>query len=90
MGGGDIKLLAMIGAFLGWQAVPVTLMIASLIGTVVGVGVMVVQRRDSRIAIPFGPFLALGAICALFWGDQHHPLVPEPGAADLRRIKDES
>jgi leader peptidase (prepilin peptidase)/N-methyltransferase len=69
MGGGDIKLLAMIGAFLGWQAVPVTLMIASLTGTVVGVGLMVVQRRDSRTAIPFGPFLALGATCALFWGD---------------------
>lgn len=69
MGGGDIKLLAMIGAFLGWQAVPVTLMIASLAGTVVGVGLMVVQRRDSRTAIPFGPFLAIGATCALFWGD---------------------
>jgi leader peptidase (prepilin peptidase)/N-methyltransferase len=69
MGGGDIKLLAMIGAFLGWQAVPVTLMIASLAGTVVGVGLMVVQRRDSRTAIPFGPFLAVGATCALFWGD---------------------
>lgn len=69
MGGGDIKLLAMIGAFLGWQAVPVTLMIASLAGTAVGVTLMVVQRRDGRTAIPFGPFLAIGAICALFWGD---------------------
>ena len=69
MGGGDIKLLAMIGAFLGWQAVPVTLMIASLAGTAVGVGLMVVQQRDSRTAIPFGPFLALGATVALLWGD---------------------
>jgi leader peptidase (prepilin peptidase)/N-methyltransferase len=69
MGGGDIKLLAMIGAFLGWQAVPVTLMIASLSGTAVGVTLMLVQRRDSRTAIPFGPFLAVGATCALFWGD---------------------
>ena len=69
MGGGDIKLLAMIGAFLGWQAVPVTLMIASLAGTAVGVTLMLAQRRDSRTAIPFGPFLAVGATCALFWGD---------------------
>jgi leader peptidase (prepilin peptidase)/N-methyltransferase len=69
MGGGDIKLLAMIGAFLGWQAVPVTLMIASLAGTAVGVTLMLMQRRDSRTAIPFGPFLAVGATCALFWGD---------------------
>jgi leader peptidase (prepilin peptidase)/N-methyltransferase len=69
MGGGDIKLLAMIGAFLGWQAVPVTLMIASLSGTVIGVGLMLVQQRDGRTAIPFGPFLALGGTVALFWGD---------------------
>jgi leader peptidase (prepilin peptidase) / N-methyltransferase len=69
MGGGDIKLLAMIGAFLGWQAVPVTLMIASLAGTAVGVTLMVMQGRDRRTAIPFGPFLAVGATCALFWGD---------------------
>lgn len=69
MGGGDIKLLAMIGAFLGWQAVPVTLLIGSLGGAVVGIALMLVQRRDSRTPIPFGPFLALGALCALFWGD---------------------
>jgi leader peptidase (prepilin peptidase)/N-methyltransferase len=70
MGGGDIKLLAMVGAFLGWQAIPVTLMIASLTGTVVGVAFMLLQRRDGRMAIPFGPFLAVGATCALFWGDR--------------------
>jgi len=69
MGGGDIKLLAMIGAFLGWRAVPVSLMIASIAGTAVGVALMVGQRRNGRTAIPFGPFLALGAVCALFWGD---------------------
>jgi leader peptidase (prepilin peptidase) / N-methyltransferase len=69
MGGGDIKLLAMIGAFLGWQAVPVTLLIGSLAGTVIGVALMLIQRGDRRTAIPFGPFLAIGATCALFWGD---------------------
>lgn len=69
MGGGDIKLLAMIGAFLGWQAVPVTLLIASLTGTAVGLSLILIQRQDSRTPIPFGPFLALGAVCALFYGD---------------------
>jgi leader peptidase (prepilin peptidase)/N-methyltransferase len=69
MGGGDIKLLAMIGAFLGWRAVPVALMIASLTGTAVGLTLLLVQRRDRRTPIPFGPFLAVGATCALFWGD---------------------
>jgi leader peptidase (prepilin peptidase)/N-methyltransferase len=69
MGGGDVKLLAMIGAFLGWRAVPVTLMVGSLAGTVVGLGLMLYSGRDSRTPIPFGPFLALGAVCALFFGD---------------------
>ncbi len=69
MGGGDVKLLAMIGAFLGWRAVPVTLMIASLIGTVVGLALMWGGGRNSRTPIPFGPFLAFGAVCALFFGD---------------------
>ncbi len=69
MGGGDIKLLAMIGAFLGWRAVPVTLLLGSISGAVIGGALMLIQRRDSRTPIPFGPFLALGAVCALFWGD---------------------
>jgi leader peptidase (prepilin peptidase)/N-methyltransferase len=69
MGGGDIKLLAMIGAFLGWQAVLVTLMIGSLTGSLIGILLMIVQRGDRRTAIPFGPFLAVGAVAALFWGD---------------------
>jgi leader peptidase (prepilin peptidase)/N-methyltransferase len=70
MGGGDIKLLAMIGAFLGWQAVPVTLLISSLGGTFVGFGLLLLQGRDTRVPIPFGPFLAFGAICALFYGNE--------------------
>jgi len=69
MGGGDIKLLAMIGAFLGWQGVLLSLMLASFIGSIVGVGWMVARGADSKLAIPFGPFLSLGALVALFWGD---------------------
>lgn len=70
MGGGDIKLLAMIGAFLGWRAVPVTILLASLLGSIIGVSLMAVRGRDSKMAIPFGPFLAAAAVIALFWGDQ--------------------
>lgn len=70
MGGGDIKLLAMIGAFLGWKGVLLTLLIASFVGSAVGVLLMIRDRSDSRLAIPFGPFLAIGALIALFWGDR--------------------
>jgi leader peptidase (prepilin peptidase)/N-methyltransferase len=70
MGGGDIKLLAMIGAFLGWRGVLVTLIIGSFTGAVVGISLIVARRTQSRIPIPFGPFLALGAVCALVFGDQ--------------------
>ncbi len=68
MGGGDIKLLAMFGAFLGWQAVFPIIFLASLAGTLVGVPLMLLQKKDSRLAIPFGPFLALAAVIYLFWG----------------------
>jgi leader peptidase (prepilin peptidase)/N-methyltransferase len=69
MGGGDIKLLAMIGAFLGWRGVLVTLVLGSFSGAVVGVTLMLARGADTRLPIPFGPFLALGAVCALFFGD---------------------
>jgi len=69
MGGGDLKLLAMIGAFLGWKAVPVTLLLGSLSGSLVGLSLMLLHRRGSQVPIPFGPFLATGAVCALFFGD---------------------
>lgn len=69
MGGGDIKLLAMIGAFLGWRGVLVTLVLGSFTGALIGIGLMAARGADSRVPIPFGPFLALGALCALFFGD---------------------
>ncbi len=70
MGGGDIKLLAMIGAFLGWKAILPIIFFSSLIGSLVGVPVMLAKKADSTLAIPFGPFLALGAVVYLFWGPQ--------------------
>jgi leader peptidase (prepilin peptidase) / N-methyltransferase len=70
MGGGDIKLLAMMGAFFGWKAIPFIIFVSSLAGSVIGITVMLVQKKDSKLAIPFGPFLALGAILYLFFGGQ--------------------
>lgn len=68
MGGGDIKLLAMIGAMIGWQGVLFTLFAASAIGTVVGLLAMLRLGKDMRLAIPFGPFLAAGAVLYIFFG----------------------
>jgi len=70
MGGGDVKLLAMIGAFLGWQSIFVTVMVASIVGSIIGVALMLYRRADSKLAIPFGPFLACGALVHLFFGDR--------------------
>lgn len=67
MGGGDIKLLAMIGAFLGWQSLPFVVFGSSLLGTVVGVGAMVKQRKGGKTVIPYGPFLAIAALLYLFF-----------------------
>ncbi|MGV8075226.1 MAG: prepilin peptidase [Syntrophobacteraceae bacterium] len=68
LGGGDIKLLAMIGAFLGWCGVGFTVLMASCIGTLVGLVIMIRSRQGLTAMLPFGPFLALGAISYLFWG----------------------
>jgi leader peptidase (prepilin peptidase)/N-methyltransferase len=68
MGGGDIKLLAMIGAFLGWQSIPLTLFFASLTGSVVGITCMLWKGVGRRFALPFAPFLCLGALLHLFFG----------------------
>ncbi|BDV43693.1 type IV prepilin-like proteins leader peptide pilD [Geotalea uraniireducens] len=70
MGGGDIKLLAMMGAFLGWRAVPFIIFAGSLVGSIIGVTLMLAQKKDGKLAIPFGPFLAFGAILYIFYGRQ--------------------
>jgi len=66
MGGGDVKLLAMIGAFLGWEAVILTILLSSLVGSITGIVIMALKGKDFKYAIPFGPFLSLGAVIALF------------------------
>ena len=68
MGGGDIKLLAMIGAFLGWPSIPLTLFFSSLGGSVIGLSIMLAKGVDRRYALPFAPFLCLGALVYLFFG----------------------
>ncbi len=67
LGGGDIKFLAMIGAFLGWQQAFLTLMIASVVGALVGVSLILFKVMKRKQYIPFGPFLALGAVLTLFF-----------------------
>jgi leader peptidase (prepilin peptidase)/N-methyltransferase len=68
MGGGDIKLIAMVGAFLGWHNVLLTIFLASLSGAAVGLMFMALKGWGRKTPIPFGPFLALGAVLSLFFG----------------------
>jgi leader peptidase (prepilin peptidase)/N-methyltransferase len=68
MGGGDIKLMAMIGAFLGWKSILLTTFAASLIGSIAGIIFMILTKKGRGLKIPFGPFLALGAFVSLFFG----------------------
>jgi leader peptidase (prepilin peptidase)/N-methyltransferase len=70
MGGGDVKMLAMIGAFLGWKLVLVTLVLSSVSGSVIGLLVIALRRGDMKHALPYGTFLALGALVASLVGDQ--------------------
>lgn len=70
LGGGDIKLMAMIGAFLGWRGVIFTVLTASIVGTAVGFVVMSRKRKGMNTMLPFGPFLALGAAAFVFFGEE--------------------
>ena len=70
MGFGDVKMLAMIGAFLGWRLVLVTLFVSTILGSVIGVGIVVAKKGNMKTALPFGCFLAIGAILASAVGDR--------------------
>jgi leader peptidase (prepilin peptidase)/N-methyltransferase len=70
MGGGDIKLLGMIGAFIGLKGSIFSLISGSILGTIVGIPLMLAKKQDTKYAIPFGPFLSLGAVIFLFSGDR--------------------
>lgn len=68
MGGGDIKLLGMIGAFLGWQSIPFVIFFSAATGSLIGIVLMIVKGRNMKFAIPFGPFLAVSAYVYLLIG----------------------
>jgi leader peptidase (prepilin peptidase) / N-methyltransferase len=70
MGGGDMKLGAMLGAFLGWKALVFALFVAIVLGGVVAIAFLVSGLRGRKDPIPFGPFLAAGGVMALFWGER--------------------
>lgn len=70
LGGGDIKLLAMIGAWIGWQSLPLIVLMSSLSGAVMGSVFILVGGKGRNTQIPFGPFLSLGALSYLFFGRQ--------------------
>ena len=70
MGMGDVKMLAMVGAFLGWRAVLLTLVFASFTGATIGMAMVALQRGSMRYALPFGTFLAVGALVAMLFGEQ--------------------
>ena len=69
MGYGDFKLLAGIGAWLGWKMLPVVVLLSSFVGAIVGICLIVFARHGRNVPIPFGPYLVLGGLAALFWGD---------------------
>ncbi len=68
MGFGDFKLLAALGAWLGWQMLPVIVLLSSVVGTAIGVGLIVFKGRDHSIPLAFGPYLAIAGAIAMFWG----------------------
>ncbi len=69
MGYGDFKLLAALGAWLGWVMLPAIILLSSLVGAVIGVGLIVLARRGREVPMPFGPYLAIAGLIALFWGN---------------------
>jgi len=70
MGFGDFKLLAALGAWLGWQMLPAIILLSSIVGAAVGISLIVATRHGRNTPIPFGPYLAAAGVIALFWGPQ--------------------
>jgi len=70
MGYGDFKLLAALGAWLGWQQLPLIILLSACVGAVVGIALIVIRGRDRNLPIPFGPYLAAAGWIAMLWGDQ--------------------
>jgi len=69
MGFGDFKLLAAIGAFLGWKVLPLVILLSSFVGAAIGISMIVFTRHNRQVPIPFGPYLAIAGVIALVWGE---------------------
>lgn len=69
MGYGDFKLLGALGAWMGWQALPGIILLSSLVGALIGIGLMLLRGRDKNTPLPFGPYLAVAGVIWFFWGD---------------------
>lgn len=67
MGGGDIKLMATLGAFIGWQSILITIFLASCLGSMVGLALILIKKKNRKDVVPFGPFIALGALITIFY-----------------------
>ncbi len=74
MGYGDFKLLSLFGAWLGWQYIPLIIILSSLVGAVIGISMILLVKKDRNIPIPFGPYLAAAGWLALLWGDKINAL----------------
>lgn len=74
MGYGDFKLLAVFGAWLGWQYLPLIILLSSLVGAIIGTSMVIFVKKDKNIPIPFGPYLAVAGWIALLWGDKINAL----------------
>jgi leader peptidase (prepilin peptidase)/N-methyltransferase len=70
MGYGDFKLLAALGAWMGWQFIPLIIILSSFVGALIGIAGIIILGRDKNIPIPFGPYLAIAGWIAFLWGDQ--------------------
>lgn len=70
MGYGDFKLLAALGAWFGWQSLPIIILVSSVVGAVIGIGMILIKGKDKNIPIPFGPYLAIAGWITLVWGDK--------------------
>jgi leader peptidase (prepilin peptidase)/N-methyltransferase len=70
MGYGDFKLLAAIGAWFGWKMLPAVILLSSTLGAIIGIALIIITKRGKEVPMPFGPFLAIGGVAALFFGQQ--------------------
>jgi len=70
MGYGDFKLMALLGAWLGWQYLPQIILVSAVLGSIVGISIMVIKKADGKLAIPFGPYIAIAGWVAMLWGDE--------------------